>query len=95
MVRNVPFLACVHHVQWLTRAAGSRFQCSYCRAFLQRKDLYPKWDDLGPDFQAWWTAHESNAPSVPVAPEDGGASGKPPSQTDSSLGAPRNDPVKT
>lgn len=50
-------------MQWLTAVANGKFQCSYCRAFVAKKDIYPRWDDLGPDFQAWWTAHEATAAS--------------------------------
>lgn len=88
----MPFLACVHHVQWLTRAADGKFQCSYCRAFLQRKDVYPKWDDLGPDFQAWWLQHEKTAP--PLATAAGNPSGKPVAQTENAPHAPRIEPAK-
>src|SRR6185436_7319755 len=54
----MPMLACTHHVTWIAPAEGGKHQCLYCREFVTKKDIFPKWDDLGPDFQKRWDAHE-------------------------------------
>ncbi len=59
-------LNCTHHVSWVVPVEGGRHRCLYCRALVAKKDIYPKWDDLGADYQAKWTAHEGVAHSVPL-----------------------------
>ncbi len=66
-----PMLSCTHHVSWVVQESGGRHRCLYCRALVTRKDVYPKWDDLGPDFQAKWTAHEA-ATGGPAGTKPGG-----------------------
>lgn len=54
----MPMLACVHNVSWVISIPGGQHQCQYCRSIVAKKDIYPKWDDLGPEFQQKWDAHE-------------------------------------
>ena len=60
-------LACSHQVAWLKAVANGKHQCSYCKAVVAKKDLTPKFEELGADFQARWEAHEKTGPA-PVAP---------------------------
>lgn len=62
----MPMLTCIHHVSWLKPVEGGKHQCSYCKATLAKKDIYPKFDDLGPEFQQRWDAHEKGEPSPPA-----------------------------
>lgn len=61
-------LACTHHVAWIRPVAGGKHQCSYCKAAVVKKDIYPKFEELGADFQARWDAHEKTGPAKPAAP---------------------------
>jgi hypothetical protein len=54
----MPMLACIHNASWVIPAPNHQHQCLYCRAFVTKKDVYPKWDDLGADYQKQWDAHE-------------------------------------
>src|SRR5688572_12853944 len=45
--RAMPMLACTHHVSWIAPAEGGKHQCLYCREMVTKKDIFPKWDDLG------------------------------------------------
>lgn len=51
-------LACTHFVSWVKPVEGGKHQCLYCRERVTKKDIYPKFEDLGPDFQRRWDAHE-------------------------------------
>lgn len=65
-------LACTHHVSWLTAAPGGKWICGNCKAVLAKKDLYPKFDELGPEFQSRWERHEKGEPlEVPMANREG------------------------
>jgi len=63
----MPMLACLHNASWVIQAPGGKHQCLYCKAFVAKKDVYPKWDDLGAEYQARWNAHES-PPAAAAAP---------------------------
>jgi hypothetical protein len=65
----MPMLACTHHVTWLAPAEGGKHQCLYCREMVTKKDIFPKWDDLGPDFQKRWEAHEKGETAAAAAPK--------------------------
>ena len=41
---------------------GGKHLCSYCKELVIKKDIYPKWDDLGAAFQAKWDRHEKGEP---------------------------------
>ena len=60
----MPMLACLHNVSWVVPAPGGKHQCLYCKAIVAKKDIYPKWDDLGteyPDFNVYRSACHSVA----------------------------------
>ncbi len=63
MGRSMPMLACTHHVAWIKPVAGGKHQCTYCKAAVAKKEIYPKFEDLGPTFQAQWDAHEKTGPA--------------------------------
>lgn len=63
----MPMLACVHFVSWVVPVEGGKHRCQYCRAIVVKKDLYPKFDDLGPDYQQKWDAHEQSGAAVKPA----------------------------
>lgn len=54
----MPMLACTHFVSWVVPVEGGKHQCVYCHATVAKKDIYPKFDDLGPAYQQKWDAHE-------------------------------------
>jgi len=65
----MPMLACLHNASWVIPAPGGKHQCLYCKAFVAKKDIYPKWEDLGVDYQKAWDAHETGgAPPAPPPP---------------------------
>ena len=64
-------LSCIHHVSWLRPIEGGKHQCSYCREVVTKKTLYPKFEDLGAEFQARWDAHEKG-PAAPTPPAPAG-----------------------
>ena len=73
---RMPMLACTHHVSWLKPAEGGKFLCSYCKDFVTRKDIWPKFEELGEDFQRRWEAHEKGQPmetlnTAPTPPTGG------------------------
>jgi hypothetical protein len=51
-------LACTHHVSWVVPVDGGKHQCLYCREIVTKKDVYPKFEELGADYQARWDRHE-------------------------------------
>lgn len=66
-------LACTHHVSWLKPADGGKWTCGYCKSVVTKKDIYPKFDELGPTFQARWEGHEKGESLAPApAPTAGG-----------------------
>lgn len=62
----MPMLACTHHVSWLEPIEGGKHRCRYCKSVVAKKDIYPKFEDLGPEFQERWDRHEKGEP--PPAP---------------------------
>ncbi len=73
---SVPVLNCVHHVQWVRRVPGGLHQCILCQQVVTRKDVYPRFEDLGPEFRERWEAHERTA-SEPAAGSGAGGAAKP------------------
>ncbi len=59
-------LTCPHHVMWVRRIDGGKHLCTYCKSVVAKKDIYPKFDDLGEEFQATWNAHEAKGPPAPT-----------------------------
>ena len=71
----MPMLACTHHVSWIVPFEGGKHRCVYCHEIVTKKDVYPKFDDLGRDFQAKWDRHEkgeaqASADSTPAERAD-------------------------
>jgi hypothetical protein len=66
-------LACIHHVSWLAAIPGGKHQCLYCREIVTKKDIYPKFEDLGAEFQQKWDRHEKGETQAPPASATGGA----------------------
>ena len=62
----MPMLACSHFVSWVVPVEAGKHQCMYCREIVAKKEIYPKFEDLGPDFQKRWDAHEKGE-SAPAA----------------------------
>jgi hypothetical protein len=60
-------LACIHHVTWLRRIEGGKHQCGYCGDIVTKKEIYPKFEDLGTDFQLNWDRHEKGEAAKPSA----------------------------
>jgi hypothetical protein len=60
-------LACIHHVGWVVPIAGGKHQCLYCREEVAKKDIYPKFEDLGAEYQSRWDRHEKGEAAAPVA----------------------------
>lgn len=49
---------CYHHVSWVHPAPGGKHRCHMCGQFIEKKELTPPFDSLGPDFAKAWEAHE-------------------------------------
>ncbi len=58
-------LGCIHNVSWVVPVEGGKHQCLYCREIVTKKQIYPKFEDLGPDYQKAWDAHEGAKPAEP------------------------------
>ena len=67
-------LSCIHHVTWLKPIDGGKHQCSYCREVVTKKEIYPKFEDLGVEFQQRWDRHEKGEDAKPAGPAPGAAS---------------------
>jgi hypothetical protein len=63
----VPHLTCIHHVQWVVPIEGGKHFCQYCKTEVAKKDIYPKFDDLGDDFKQAWDRHEKGESAAPAA----------------------------
>jgi len=61
-------LGCIHNVSWVVPAEGGKHQCLYCRELVTKKQIYPKFEDLGPEYQKKWDAHEGTAPAAAPKP---------------------------
>jgi hypothetical protein len=66
----MPMLACTHYVSWVVPAEGGKHQCLYCREMVAKKEIFPKFEDLGADYQKKWDAHEKGetAAAAPKPP---------------------------
>ena len=53
---------CPHHIQWVTEAENGLHQCLQCFEAVAKKDVTPKFEELGPELQKRWDAHEARAP---------------------------------
>jgi len=58
---------CPHHIQWVIEAENGLHQCLQCFDVVTKKDVTPKFEDLGAELQKRWDAHEARAPK-PAAP---------------------------
>jgi hypothetical protein len=63
----MPMLACTHYVSWVIPIEGGKHLCQYCREVVAKKNIYPKWEDLGEEFQKRWDAHEKGEAAPPPA----------------------------
>lgn len=65
----MPMLACTHFVSWVVPVEGGKHQCQYCREIVAKKEITPKFEDLGAEYQAKWDAHEKGeAPAAAPPP---------------------------
>jgi hypothetical protein len=64
----MPMLACNHHVSWVKPVADGKHQCTYCKAVVAKKEIWPKFEELGTEFQTRWDTHETSAATVATAP---------------------------
>ena len=55
---------CPHHVQWVIEAPNGLHQCLHCYDAVTKKDVTPRFEDLGAEFQRRWDAHEATAPKA-------------------------------
>ncbi|HXN42131.1 MAG TPA: hypothetical protein VN918_10110 [Myxococcaceae bacterium] len=62
----MPMLACIHYVSWVVPIDGGKHQCLYCRETVTKKDIYPKFEDLGLDYQTRWDRHEKGEVAAPA-----------------------------
>jgi len=56
---------CPHHIQWVVPAPHGLHQCLQCFEAVTKKDITPKFEDLGPELQRRWDAHEAKADKAP------------------------------
>jgi hypothetical protein len=60
---------CPHHIQWVIEAPNGLHQCLQCFDAVTKKDITPKFEDLGEALQKRWDAHEARAPKgAPAVP---------------------------
>jgi hypothetical protein len=52
---------CPHHIQWVVEAPNGLHQCLQCFEAVAKKDITPKFEDLGVELQQRWDAHEARA----------------------------------
>ncbi len=69
-------LGCIHFVSWVIPVEAGQHRCRYCGEIVTKKTLYPKFEDLGAEFQKRWDAHEATGPA-PAAPAKPAAAAKP------------------
>jgi hypothetical protein len=50
---------CPHHIQWVIEAPAGLHQCLQCFDAVAKKDITPRFEDLGADLQKRWDAHEA------------------------------------
>jgi hypothetical protein len=58
---------CQHHVAWILPVRKGLHQCFQCWEVVTRKDVTPKFEDLSPEFQGRWEAHEREGQPAPAA----------------------------
>ncbi len=78
---------CPHHVAWLLPVRDGLHQCFQCWEVVTRKDITPKFEDLPPEFQRRWDAHESQG-RPPAAPAPAPAAKGPSSPAPAGGGEP-------
>jgi hypothetical protein len=66
---------CPHHIQWVVAVPRGLHQCLQCSEVVAKKDVTPKFDDLGPEAQKRWDAHEASARPAAAAPPAAAQSG--------------------
>lgn len=54
---------CPHHIQWVVPVERGLHQCLQCYEVVTKKDVIPKFEDLGAEAQARWDSHEASARS--------------------------------
>ncbi len=60
---------CPHHIQWVVEAPKGLHQCLQCFEVVTKKDVTPKFEDLGAELQKRCDAHEAKgAPAGAAAP---------------------------
>ena len=59
---------CPHHIQWVAPVGQGLHQCMLCYEVVSKKDVIPKFEDLGPEFQKRWDEHEQAGTKSPAAP---------------------------
>ncbi|HEY6106679.1 MAG TPA: hypothetical protein VIV59_11890 [Anaeromyxobacteraceae bacterium] len=59
---------CPHHIQWIVPVTQGLHQCLQCTEVVTKKDVTPKFEDLGPEIQKRWDAHEAAAKPPAPAP---------------------------
>jgi len=50
---------CPHHIQWVIEAPHGLHQCVQCFEPVAKKDITPKFEELGAELQRRWDAHEA------------------------------------
>lgn len=61
-------MLCVHHVQWVVPVAYGLHRCIQCGAIVGKKDVTPRFDDLGPEFARRWDEHERSGAAAGAQP---------------------------
>lgn len=84
-------LACIHFVSWVVPVDGGKHRCNYCRETVTKKQVYPKFEDLGAAYQQAWDAHEG--PSAAAAPAPAPAHGAPAAAAAKPVPAPAAPPA--
>jgi hypothetical protein len=46
---------------WVVPVPGGLHRCIQCQLVVGKKDVFPKFEDLTPEFQQRWTDHERSA----------------------------------
>ena len=60
---------CPHHIQWIVPVNDGLHQCLQCTEVVTKKDVTPRFEELGPEVQKRWDAHEASAkPRDPAVP---------------------------
>lgn len=67
-LRYNPGMNCPHHIQWVVPVAFGQHQCTLCFDVVTKKDITPKFEDLGAELQKRWDAHEATQPRPAAAP---------------------------